>query len=86
MKIIDELIDDISSSTAKLTDILIKAKVLAHKLKLKEMAGWINSELNGYPSPDSIPEYRKTRCRVIGTISDGYSRMNNFPIPLPDGI
>ena len=33
MKIIDELIDDLSSDNKELSDILIRTKVLAHKLK-----------------------------------------------------
>jgi hypothetical protein len=81
MKIIDELIDEISNGNSKLTDILIKTKVLAFKLKNETLKNWIDNELNGYVS-DELPEYRKLKCLVIGTMSNGFQRANNYPIPL----
>lgn len=81
MKIIEELIDEISNGSTKLTDILIKTKVLAFKLKNEELKSWIDNELNGYKSED-LPDYRILKCQVIGTMSNGFQRAKNFPIPL----
>ncbi len=81
MKIIDELIEEISNGSSKLTDILIKTMVLAFKLKNEELKSWIDNELNGY-STDELPEYRKLKCQVIGSMSNGFQRASNYPIPL----
>lgn len=81
MEIIDKLIDELTDKKIPLTDILIKTKVLAHKLKNEELKTWIESELKGY-SDDSLPEYRILGCQIIGTISNGFQRANNYPIPL----
>jgi hypothetical protein len=81
MKIIDELIDELTDKNNLLTDILIKTKVLAFKLKNKELSDWINSELNGYEN-SALPSYRILTCQVMGSISNGFQRAKNFPIPL----
>jgi hypothetical protein len=81
MKIIEEIIDEISNGNTKLTDILIKTKVLAFKLKNKELISWIDSELNGYNSED-IPDYRILKCQIIGSLSNGFKRAMEYPIPL----
>src|SRR5574343_3289 len=81
MKIIDDLINELTDKNAHLTDILIKTKVLAFKLKNAELIAWVDSELNGY-TVNTLPDYRQIPCQVIGTISNGFQRANNFPIPL----
>lgn len=81
MKIIDDLIDELTDKTNLLTDILIKTKVLAFKLKNAELTKWIDNELNGYED-GLLPEYRKLSCQIMGTVSNGFQRANNFPIPL----
>ncbi len=81
MKIIDNLIDELTHKNVPLTDILIMTKVLAHKLKNEELKKWIDDELNGY-SGDKLPEYRVLGCQITGTISNGFQRVNNYPIPL----
>lgn len=82
MKIIDELIDDLSSDNKELSDILIRTKVLAHKLKNQTLIAWINKEVNGYNESDSLPVYRKLSAVVTGVISNGYQRFDNYPIPM----
>ncbi len=81
MKIIDDLIDELTDKTVSLTDILIKTKVLAYKLKNQELKIWLDNELNGYPS-GKLPDYRILGCQVIGSLSNGYQRAKNYPIPL----
>lgn len=56
MKLINEIIDTLSSDTGKLSDALIKTKVLLHKIGHKELVPWVNNELNGYPDRDSVPD------------------------------
>lgn len=81
MKLIDDLIDELADKTTTLTDILIKTKILAFKLKNQELISWIDNELNGY-TQGSLPDYRILSCQVIGTMSNGFSRAKNYPIPL----
>lgn len=81
MEIVDKLIDELTDKNIPLTDILIKTKVLAQKLKNEELKTWIDSELNGY-NDGTLPEYRILGCQIIGTISNGFQRANNYPIPL----
>lgn len=81
MKIIDELIDELTNKSVFITDILIKTKVLAHKLKNSELKTWIDSELDGYET-ENLPEYRILCCQLVGTISDGFQRASNYLIPL----
>lgn len=82
MQIIDELINKISEGKISLTDILIQTKVLAFQLKNDELKTWINNELNGYEDVDTLPSYRTLSCEITGTISNGYRRATNYPIPL----
>lgn len=82
MQIIDELITKISEGKISLTDILIQTKVLAFQLKNDELKTWINNELNGYDSGNILPAYRIISCEITGTVSNGYERLSNFPIPL----
>jgi hypothetical protein len=81
MKLIDELIEELSDKNNRLTDILIKAKVLAYKLKNDELKKWIENELNGYPD-GNVPDYRIIPCQIIGSISNGFQRSSRYPIPL----
>lgn len=81
MKIIEELIEELTDKNNLLTDILIKTKVLAFKLKNKELSDWIDSELNGYEN-SNLPTYRLLSCQIIGSVSNGFQRAKNFPIPL----
>ena len=37
--------------------VLMKAKMIAVKLGLSDLTEWIQLELNGYPSFDTVPEY-----------------------------
>ena len=42
MKLINEIIEILSSDTGKLSDGLIKTKVLLHKIGHKELVPWVN--------------------------------------------
>lgn len=82
MKIIDELISKISEQEISITDVLIRTKVLAFQLKNEKLKVWIDNELNGYESSNELPSYRILPCEIIGTISNGFQRASNYPIPL----
>lgn len=82
MKLVDEIIDLLSSNDGSLTDALLKTKVLLHSLGHKELVEWVNWELNGYPSKGDVPPYRVLQAHVEGVITNGFYRYNSFPIPI----
>lgn len=82
MKLMTEIVDLLMNEDRSLTEALLKTKVLLFKLGQPELVGWVNSELTGYPQNQKMPEYRKIRGTVLGTISNGYYTYNNHPVPL----
>ena len=82
MKIIDDIINSLTDKSNTLTDILIKTKILAFKLKNQELQNWIDSELNGYEPNAELPKYRIIPCEIMGTVSNGFRQAKNYPIPL----
>lgn len=82
MILLDEIIELLSSDGGSLSDALVRTKVLLHKIGHKELAGWVNNELNGYSDKDSIPEYRILPAQVfVNAASIGW-QFNAHPIPL----
>jgi hypothetical protein len=55
---------DVLDSTKSVTDILRTAKVISAKLGLDDIEEWIGAELSGYPSDESVPDYR----HAVGTL------------------
>jgi hypothetical protein len=52
-ELIQSIQQDILSTNVSLTNILLKAKVLAYQLKNDEFKQWVKNELDGYDSIDS---------------------------------
>lgn len=57
--------------------VLMKAKMIAVKLGLSDLTEWIQLELNGYPSFDTVPEYRKGQSQL-----KAYSPQHQSWVPL----
>lgn len=79
--LIDEIITLLSGEPGKLTDALLKTKVLLHQIGKKEAAGWVNFELNGYPESMELPEYRVLPSSLLGNASNGEWRIQERPLP-----
>ncbi|EMG7904219.1 abortive phage resistance protein [Enterobacter hormaechei] len=47
-----------SDRNSDIVGVLLKAKMIAVKLGLKDLTEWIEYEIDGYPSDAEIPEYR----------------------------
>jgi hypothetical protein len=62
--LIDEVADQQSHS---LSDVLMKAKVLASRLRSRKFRQWVDSEINGYEEGQKLPEYR-----IVNTTIEGY--------------
>jgi hypothetical protein len=82
MQLIKNIIDELSSSDGKLTEALIKAKMLAHQLQNQELKKWLDNELNGYERNEDLPLYRVLTCEVRGTVSNGYKTIEDYLLPL----
>lgn len=76
---IKELINDLAYDRITINQGLTRAKLIANKIKDSDFSIWINNELNGYPSAENIPEYRKITCGLVGSISD-FHGLRTIPI------
>jgi hypothetical protein len=66
-----------------LATLLRKCKVLAARLGNAELKQWIDNELNGYESKESLPSYRVLRVNSKGHFSGPFqSGLRNADIPL----
>lgn len=80
------LLDDIISLAVDgkqpLPDILRKCLLLGHELKNETLKTWANQELNGYPTTQTIPEYRVVQAEAKGNFTGRFgSGARNWPIP-----
>ncbi len=82
MKLIDEIIDILSSENGKLSEALVKTKVLLHQIGHKELVSWVNNELNGYPDKNTVPEYRVFPAQVLVNATNMAYQVTSQPIPL----
>lgn len=81
MKLLSEIIDALSAPQPNLTDALIKTKVLLHRLGRKDLAEWVNLELNGYPDKSQVPSYRIVHAQIMGAVSNAAYRHESHPLP-----
>ena len=82
MKLINEIIEILSSDEGKLSDALIKTKVLLHRIGHKELVEWVNKELNGYSDDGPIPSYRILSAAVLVDATNGEHSFSSHPVPL----
>jgi AbiTii len=70
----NDIIALLSNESSSLSDALLKTKVFLHEIGKKELAEWVNHELNGYPDGTELPSYRILESRVMGDLmSSGWS-------------
>ena len=83
MSLLRDIQNSAIDSGVPLTALLRKCKVLAARLGSAEFKSWIDAELNGYSSKETVPDYR-----VLGVHSKGHfsgpfqSGLRNADIPL----
>lgn len=82
--LINEIIQDITDSSVKFGDTLLKVQVLAFKLKNDKLKTWVNNELNGFRNAKSLPLYRTIKTPVIGNIEQdrGFGLLIRSNVPL----
>ncbi len=81
MTLFDEIITLLSDRNGSLTDALLKTKVLMHKIGHKELADWVNDELNGYPVGKPVPHYRIVHSRLVGNLQNVAYLQSNIELP-----
>lgn len=82
MKLLNEIINALSSHESSLTGALLKTKVLLHQIGHKELVEWVNHELNGYPHDQELPEYRILPAQVLANMANPAYQVSSHPIPL----
>ncbi|MEY2921800.1 MAG: hypothetical protein RL108_413 [Bacteroidota bacterium] len=81
MKLIENIIIELSDINISLTSPLLKTKLLASRLKNQNLLFWVNKELGGYDNISELPIYRIYSVNLIGTYRYGTSQYNDQPIP-----
>ena len=77
-----ELIDAVADQkNHTLSDVLLKAKVLAYSLKSRKFRHWINAEISGYAQEEQLPEYRIVSANIEG-IYGGYGGAYQDHVPI----
>jgi hypothetical protein len=80
--LLGDIINLLSNETASLSEALLKTKVLLHKIGKKELAQWVNKELDGYQRDSVLPAYRILPSHVKGNVANPARRYQSFPIPI----
>lgn len=77
-----QLIDDVADQRNQtLSDVLLKAKVLAHRLKGRKFRQWVTGELDGYDKATPLPDYRVLHCTLQGDFAGPFqSQITNVPL------
>lgn len=89
MNLLKDIQSDLVNESASLANTLRKAKILANEIGLPEFQEWVDSELNGYRDRANLPEYRRVRLPIFGTVTNGRYLIRNAPLPtdqLPDNV
>jgi hypothetical protein len=82
MSLLREIQSSAVDANEPISTLLRKCKILAVRLGSSEFKSWVDSELNGYPNVDEMPEYRIMSVNCKGNFSGGFgAAMNNAEIP-----
>ncbi|WP_419657661.1 hypothetical protein Dvar_68100 [Desulfosarcina variabilis str. Montpellier] len=83
MTLLRDIQNSAIDSKNSLSDLLRKCKILAARLHHAELDQWVENELNGYPSHDTLPKYRMIECSAIGNLGGPFgAEMRNITIPV----
>lgn len=79
-KIVNSLIDDIANG-AVISQILLKAQIIAYNVGDENFSKLIKSEQQGYSPNDEIPDYRKLKSMVKATFADSWNNTKTVIVP-----
>jgi hypothetical protein len=88
MTLLREIQQEATSGNTKVSDLLRKTKILARRLKSRELEEWVNHELNGYYKSDKVPEYRIVKgVMILGDFIGSFgSQYKNIQISIANII
>lgn len=78
-KIVNSLIDDIANGAA-ISQILLKAQIIAHNVGDEKFSKLIKNEQQGYSPNDDIPDYRKLKSMVKATFVDSWGNVQTVDV------
>jgi len=81
-----QIIKDLANGNIDIQTALKRTKILLQEFDDEKLLKWIDWEIEGYPSDDSLPEYRKIGGQLYGTYFKGSVARNitytDVPLPL----
>lgn len=77
--IVNSLIDDIANGVA-ISQILLKAQIIAHNVGDEKFSKLIKNEQQGYPPNDDFPDYRKLKSMVKATFVDSWGNVQTVDV------
>jgi hypothetical protein len=90
VRLVKEIRDGLANSTANLSGLLRKAKILSLSLGNAEFKAWTTNELNGYSSDEELPPYRVIPSQPVGYFAGPFgSTVENMVLPIshmPDSL
>lgn len=89
MQLLKDIVTLLGDKDGSLTDALLKMKVLLHRIGHKELADWVNDELNGYGDGKPVPAYRVVGARLLGNVQNSAWQFSKHGLPtthLPDDV
>lgn len=82
MLLLDQIIEmGTANDPPPLTAVLRQCILLANQLKTPLLQKWATQELNGYPNPKDVPEYRVIHAEALGNFAGIGTRYQGRPIP-----
>jgi hypothetical protein len=69
LSLLQDIIEQATSSETPLADVLRRCKTLAFRLDYEPLADWVDKELDGYANEDEVPDYRTIPVSVTGRFS-----------------
>jgi hypothetical protein len=82
-KLFAELLSDVADIEKPLSAILLRARVLAARLRVRKFKHWVQSELNGYVChADSLPPYRLVGLSSYGNFEGQGVRNEGVLLPV----
>lgn len=77
--IVNSLIDDIANGAA-ISQILLKAQIIAYNVGDEKFSKLIKNEQQGYSPNDEIPDYRKLKSLVKATFVDSWGNVQTVDV------
>lgn len=70
------------SQTTDVPTLLRMCKLLAARISHQRFGEWVDQELNGYPTVESLPDYRVVRVDSYGSFIGSFVRADRLQIPV----